>query len=722
MNDTARNKPFERVAGTAAMVGGDAATVDGAGAIGTFDGGGAAAGNWRLGLALNSAILMTVSLFAQKLLNDFAYLLAYQTFDAPTFFLGLARHAAFVVLPVVVVAVIAIQLWMRPFAEAVREIESGRKIGVESFKRAIGAVVSLPWVVIAINVAAFLAALLFSVRGTLLSGSRVAVFVLQHLSGALVCAYVQIVVNNLLLAGPRALLRVRFVGKYREWSEGQRSMIVTVALACYTMFTVVAVGQAINDAALMHEGIFVSVAKDGKDLASATADYQTTVAKLLGLPPEKVDINEASLARQVNPFVIYIPILAFLLGLATFIQLASSKYRKMQYDTLQDKLKSIISGKADLTQRLVIAQFDEMGALADTINVFIEKLKDLFAQFAEAGERVAKSSVSLRDVLAETMATTEMMVQSIDGTSAEASGQSSLVDDASKSLGHTLDSLRRISEHVDAQAGAVEQTSAAMSEMAANIQSVANATARANQVAAGLGTLAGSGNKAVENAAKAIRDVEAASLRVGSIVAVISKIASQTNLLAMNAAIEAAHAGEAGSGFAVVASEVRSLAESSAASAKDIGLQIRDMRRLIEDDVRLAEEASEALKRIEADVGGTTALIDQIAAGMREQGEGANEIVRAMSSLVEESQGIRTIAEEQRKEGEAMRAIIARLVEVFDRIVEATARQSEGNRGIIEGIRHLESVTNENKEVVDGLQTLLHGFVLSGSEQTVIDS
>lgn len=679
-----------------------------------------AGGGWRGGMMVNSVLFMTVSIFAQKLLNDFAYFIAYRSFDFGTFVAGLVHYGLFAVLPADLLALFALGLWMRPFARAIRDIDAGLKISVPSFRSALGSVVRLPVVVILYNVAGFAAGFFVGMHGTIVEGAQLVVYVLQYLAGAVVCAYVQIVVNNLLLSEPRAKLRVRFVGNYREWSEGQRSMIVTIALAVYTMFTVVGVGQAINDATITQDRIYQSVAEDGKDLNAAIEEYREAVAAHLGLPLEKVAVDDSK-ALRVNPFAIYVPILVFLVGLAVFIQLASGRNRSAQYASLQGKLRSIISGKADLTERIVIGQFDEIGELADTINVFIEKLRDLFGKFAEAGEKVAASSLALRDTLAETTATTEMMVDSIEGTSAEASSQVGLVGEASGTLAHTLDSLRRISEHVDAQASAVEQTSAAVSEMAANIQSVANATARANQVASGLGLVAENGNRSVENAARAIRDVEAASLRVASFVEVISKISSQTNLLAMNAAIEAAHAGEAGAGFAVVASEVRSLAESSAKSAKDIALQIRDMRGLIEDDVRLAEEASEALKRIATDVGGTVALIDQIAAGMREQGEGANEIVRAMASLVEESQGIRSIAEEQKKEGEEMRDIIARLVAVFDRILAATARQAEGNQGIIAGIRHLETVTNENKEVVDRLEDLLHGFVLTGAEASVID-
>jgi methyl-accepting chemotaxis protein len=676
---------------------------------------------FRLKMVVNSIVFMVISIMAQKLLNDFANFIAYQAFDLLAFISGIIRYFALAVVPCITVSVIVIMFFMLPFSASIRTIGSGGKVSVEGFRKALMTVVRIPYVIIILNVLAFVVAFVIGANHARLLSLRGFILLCQYAAGGFVCAYVQIVVNNLILAKPRAMLKVRYIGKFREPNEGQRSMLISISLAVYTMFTVVGVGQAINDATVIHARISETMATKAVDFATASAPWRSSVASLLGMPAERVTLQVASSAgSQVNPLIIYIPILAFLVGLAVFIQLAASRNRLAQFKALDDKLHSIIEGSADLTQRVNIAQFDELGFLSDSINLFIGKLKDLFAQFSEAGEKVATSSETLRQVLAETTATTEMMVESIDSTSSHAAGQAGIVRDTETTLAAMLKSLGRISENVDTQASSVEQTSAAVTEMAANIQAVGRATTKANEVASGLSDVANDGKSAVDNAARAAGDLEAASSKVNAIVQAISKISAQTNLLAMNAAIEAAHAGEAGAGFAVVASEVRSLAESSAASAKDIAGRIKEMMKLIEGSVRLSGTASSALERISRDIGSTTLLIDQIASGMDEQSKGANEIVEAMSNLLGASHDIRKIAEEQKANSVAMSDSIQKLVLVFTQIQEATAHQAAGNSGIIKGITHLQAVATENQEVVGRLQQLLQGFVLHGTDQSVI--
>ncbi|MEI6386174.1 MAG: methyl-accepting chemotaxis protein [Spirochaetota bacterium] len=637
-------------------------------------------------MALNSGALIVISTLAQKLLNEFATVVtlgvAAGSFDFAQSALDVLAYLSLAILPALAVILLALFAWMRPFARAVRKIKASGHVSAEEFKAAMGRLIGLPWIVMAFNLCAFILAYFVGTDGGLRNSSRGVPLFLQYFSGAIVCGYVQIVINNLVLASPRSLLQISNMGKYREMTEGQRSLLMSLALSFYTMFSVIGASQAIEAGHLLRAG----------------TEF-----------------------KAVNPLIVYLPILLFLVGLTIFIQMATDRYRRAQFAFLEDKLRSLISGKADLTQRLVIGQFDELGELVNTINLFIEKLKNLFGQFMEAGVEVAESSETLREVLVKTMATTEMMVESIEATSGQASAQFGIVSETEATLGNALSSLKRISEAVDSQASAVEQTSAAVSEMAANIKAVSRATERANEFAASLTKVAASGGIAVGNAARAIGEVSAASARVDSIVGTISKIAAQTNLLAMNAAIEAAHAGSAGAGFAVVAGEVRSLAESSARSAKDIATNIKGMRRLIGEDVKLAAEASEALDRIGRDVEGTGALIDQIAAGMKEQEVGANEIVDAMSSLVEASQSIRATAEIQRIDSEAMRASIARLVEIFGNIHDATSRQAEGNRYIIEGMKNLQEVATRNQAIVGHLEGLLRGFVLKGGDQSVVE-
>jgi len=220
-----------------------------------------------------------------------------------------------------------------------------------------------------------------------------------------------------------------------------------------------------------------------------------------------------------------------------------------------------------------------------------------------------------------------------------------------------------ISDGAAAQSGQTSYLATAMEEMSATVTEVARNSQQASSRARDAREIAAKGGQVVNEAIAAMRDVAGAtsvsaetikrlgksSEEIGTIVSVINDIADQTNLLALNAAIEAARAGEQGRGFAVVADEVRKLAERTTRATKEISAMINAIQGetskavsamsegtvKVENGVKLANEAGQALKEIVSGVGTVTDMIGQIATSAEEQSAATGEITRGMDSIAE---------------------------------------------------------------------------------------
>ncbi|WP_406851241.1 methyl-accepting chemotaxis protein [Herbaspirillum huttiense] len=195
-----------------------------------------------------------------------------------------------------------------------------------------------------------------------------------------------------------------------------------------------------------------------------------------------------------------------------------------------------------------------------------------------------------------------------------------------------------LSSRTEQQAGSLEETASAMEEMTSTVRQNADNARQANQLAATASEVALQGGEIVGRVVTTMEEINQSSRKIVDIIGVIDGIAFQTNILALNAAVEAARAGEQGRGFAVVASEVRSLAQRSAAAAKEIKGLISDSVAKVEGGSLLVAEAGHTMEQVVSSVRSVTDIVGEISAASVEQSTGIEEINRAVGQMDESTQ------------------------------------------------------------------------------------
>jgi aerotaxis receptor len=190
-----------------------------------------------------------------------------------------------------------------------------------------------------------------------------------------------------------------------------------------------------------------------------------------------------------------------------------------------------------------------------------------------------------------------------------------------------------LSSRTEQSAASLEQTAASMAQIASTVSHNAERTQQAGKLARQTSTSTDHGRQEFDRVASTMARIQAGSHRIADITALIDGIAFQTNILALNAAVEAARAGEQGRGFAVVAGEVRSLAQRSAAAAKDIKGLIEDSVRGVEDGSRQVHQAGQAMNTISSQVQKVGELIEEIASATAEQAKGLAEVDVAVNQM-----------------------------------------------------------------------------------------
>jgi methyl-accepting chemotaxis protein len=183
-------------------------------------------------------------------------------------------------------------------------------------------------------------------------------------------------------------------------------------------------------------------------------------------------------------------------------------------------------------------------------------------------------------------------------------------------------------------------------------------------------------------------------------------------LLAINTAIEAAHAGIHGKGFAIIADEIRKLAENSEMQTKEIIRYIKDMYKKVQNGVRMSEQAGIAFTNINRDIEKTSNLIEEINFAMNEQKSGTNEILSSVDSVVNASIEVKNIAADLKIQSQTISDYMKDLFAVSNHINSATSEQNKGNKEILSLIANVKEISAQNKIVVHKLRGIITDFNL----------
>ena len=232
-----------------------------------------------------------------------------------------------------------------------------------------------------------------------------------------------------------------------------------------------------------------------------------------------------------------------------------------------------------------------------------------------------------------------------------------------------------LSTRTERQAGSLEETASAMEELTSTVHQNADNARQANQLAASASEVAQQGGEVVSQVVTTMGSINESSRKIVDIIGVIDGIAFQTNILALNAAVEAARAGEQGRGFAVVASEVRSLAQRSAAAAKEIKGLIDDSVAKVGVGSQLVGQAGSTMEQVVSSVRHVADIVGEITSASSEQSEGISQVNQAITEMDQATQQNAALVEQAAAAAESMQEQAARLSEVVSQFKLAFAQE-----------------------------------------------
>lgn len=493
-----------------------------------------------------------------------------------------------------------------------------------------------------------------------------------------------------------------------EVSDGERAMIADIKQSKAIVTPVISEIVSLVDSGNLAEA-------DRVAMDIARPEFQRWLDRINVYIDYQEDNNQyitSYLLRLSNEFQIIMTIITCVFGLFGALAFVWIIRSVQPLGKVANALDTIAAGEGDLRVKLEVSSKDEIGMVAEHFNVFISSLHKIISTVKNSVISLSVTSRGLTTSMTAAQGALDKINGAINIVQGQMHTQSSAVSDVSDTIQGIGSKISNLNQIIEAQTSSVNDSVASVEQMLASIQSVTDALGRSTAQFDNLSQVSEIGFQKIADMKNKVMDISGKSRSMSEANAVIDNIAAQTNLLAMNAAIEAAHAGEAGKGFAVVAGEIRKLAVNSSAQSKSISAALKELVTSISEVVETSQTLSQAFEDVRTVIGFLAEEMRLVQTVMDQQGEGNRRVQNSFETIHRLNEEVRTSAAQMASGSQSILAKTADLVEITNEISSSMDNMTSSAKEIGAAVGNVVTLSQTTEQGVQTVKAQIGRFVL----------